>query len=276
MTQYFIPHDINGALDILANKRPKILAGGTDVFAATQEEALPEPVLDLSGIDELGRIRTTDDGGVTIGAGVTWSDVIRAPLPSAFDGLKSAARRVGGVQIQNRATLVGNLCNASPAADGVPPLLTLEASLTLASANGQRTVSLEDFISGPRQTALNDDELVIGLNVPPQYGSTSSFEKLGSRAYLVISIAMVAVNVRIGTNGTIDWVRIAVGACSPVATRIRPLENALKGQRPGEVDIDSSYFSALAPIDDARGTGAYREEVVAELSKRALMAATHD
>ncbi len=134
------------------------LAGATDFYpAATTRQAWfqpsPRAILDLSGLDELRGIGMTADG-IRIGALATWSDMIAAPLPPAFDALRQAARQVGGVQIQNRGTLAGNLCNASPAADGAPPLLALDAAVELRCAAGVRRLSLAAFLQGNRRTAL--------------------------------------------------------------------------------------------------------------------------
>jgi len=129
----------------------RILAGGTDVFPSLQDRPLVGRVLDISGIAELRQITQNDDNW-SIGAAVSWRDVIRAALPPAFDGLKAAAREVGSWQIQNRATLVGNICNASPAADGVPALLTMDAAVQLQSSRGSRVIPLSSFITGNRKT----------------------------------------------------------------------------------------------------------------------------
>ena len=162
---YFRPTLLSDALDWLGAHEGCIAAGCTDLFPATDRPNLDGPVLDITGIDGLRGI-TRSDAGWRIGATTTWTDLIRAELPPAFDGLKLAAREVGSVQIQNAGTIAGNICNASPAADGVPCLLTLDATVELASSRGTRTIGLDGFITGPRQTAQADDELVSALHVP--------------------------------------------------------------------------------------------------------------
>ncbi|RPI99671.1 MAG: xanthine dehydrogenase family protein subunit M, partial [Chloroflexi bacterium] len=149
--------------------RLTVLAGGTDFFPAQAArtawlQPTPRNVLDISGIEELRGIRQDGDG-VVFGALATWSDIRDGALPRAFDGLKLAAREVGGAQVQNRGTIAGNLCNASPAADGVPPLLTLDASVEVVSVRGRRSVPLAEFITGNRKTVLAADELVIAIHV---------------------------------------------------------------------------------------------------------------
>jgi CO/xanthine dehydrogenase FAD-binding subunit len=207
--------------------------------------------------------------GWRLGATTTWSDVIEAELPPLFDGLKQAAREVGGRQIQNAGTIGGNLCNASPAADGVPCLLALDAEVEIA---GQQP--LARFITGSRRTALMAGELVIAVHVPrPQHAARSAFLKLGARRYLVISIVMAAVTLECA-DGVVADARVAVGACAPVAHRLPLLEAALRGA-PCDASLverrDPSHFDALAPIDDLRGSAAYRNDAVMTLLHRLLL-----
>jgi CO/xanthine dehydrogenase FAD-binding subunit len=169
------------------------------------------------------------DGYWRIGAAASWRTLIDADVPPAFDGLKAAAREVGSVQIQNRATIVGNLCNASPAADGVPPLLTLDAEVEIAGAAGLRYLPLSAFILGNRKTALADGEMVSALRIPAaSTAGQSSFLKLGARSYLVISISMAALRLEVDEAGIIRDMSLSIGACSEVAKRMDQLEDALR------------------------------------------------
>ncbi|MEP3885329.1 FAD binding domain-containing protein, partial [Sulfitobacter pontiacus] len=189
--------------------------------------------------------------------------------------LKAAAREVGSIQIQNAGTVAGNLCNASPAADGVPPLLSLDAEVELASAAGTRRMGLDAFILGPRQTALETGELLAALHIPrPPKHTTSAFEKLGARKYLVISITMTAVIVGLDDQGLINVARVAVGSCAPVAKRLRALEAEMIGKRPGDVVVTSVHLSDLSPITDVRADDAYRLEAVPHQIARAIRSAT--
>lgn len=271
---YHTPLDLGSALDVLGEQPHKIVAGGTDIYPAMKQGRRPAAFLDLTRIAGLDRI-THDGEGTRIGAAATWSDVLRAPLPPAFDALRQAAREVGSLQIQNAATLAGNICNASPAADGVPPLLALRAQVELASAaRGTRRMALEDFIRGVRQTALAPDEMVTALCVPPQNANAgSAFCKLGSRKYLVISIAMTAANVCVDPYGRIASACVAVGACSAVARRLPLLEQALIGQAPARIEVRPEHLAELSPIDDVRGSGAYRMDVVREQCRRTILRA---
>lgn len=273
MGSYLRPAALDEALRALAAGPMTVLAGGTDFYPARVERPIDEDVLDLTGIACLRGI-AEDAEGWRIGALATWSDLLRAPLPSCFDGLKQAAREVGGLQVQNAGTLCGNVCNASPAADGVPNLLVLDAVVEIASAGGLRRLPLADFILGNRRTALERGELVTALRVPkPARPARSLFLKLGARRYLVISIVMVAAILEVGTDGTVATARIAVGACSPVARRLRALEAALAGRA---IDarladaVEPHHLEGLSPIDDVRGTAAYRRDAALTLVRRAL------
>lgn len=268
---YHAPTELQDALGLLQQQNSKIVAGGTDVYPSMQQGQQPTTFLDVTRIGGLREISVGSDG-VRMGAAVTWSDLIAADLPPSFDALKEAAREVGSVQIQNAGTIAGNLCNASPAADGVPPLLALDAALEVASAaRGTRVLPLSAFLLGVRHTALAEDELVTAILVPPTPpGMGSAFEKLGSRRYLVISITMVAALVACDCNGRITDVRVAVGACSPVARRLGALERDLTGQAISAVKVTPLHLADLSPIDDVRGTGAFRLDVVAEQCERAI------
>lgn len=271
---YLIPTELETALEMLAQQQDKIVAGGTDVYPAMKQGHTPKRLMDVTRIKELLDITATDTG-IRIGATVRWSEIVKAKLPAAFDGLKQAAKEVGSLQIQNAGTIAGNLCNASPAADGVPPLLTLDAQVELESAaRGARILALQDFILGVRKTALAADEIVTAIHIPtPPEGAGSAFEKLGSRKYLVISIAMTAALIKCDARGFISQARVAVGACSPVALRLTQLESDLIGAKPSEVEILPSHLSQLSPIDDVRGPGGYRLDIVQEQCRRAIQKA---
>jgi CO/xanthine dehydrogenase FAD-binding subunit len=274
---YLIPIELNSALSSLAKAGNKIVAGGTDVYPALKQGQAPALLLDVTRIKELSGISATQTG-LRIGAAVTWSEIVKANLPPSFEGLKQSAREVGSLQIQNAGTIAGNLCNASPAADGVPPLLTLDAVVELASAaRGARMVPLQDFILGVRKTALLVDEMVTAIHIPnPPEGAGSAFEKLGNRKYLVISITMTAAVIKCDAQGAITHARVAVGACSPVAQRLANLETDLIGMKPSEVEVTPAHLSVLSPIDDVRGPGSYRLDIVREQCRRAIQkAATH-
>lgn len=266
----FRPRHLDEALAELAAAPAALIAGGTDVFPALGVRQAPARVMDLTAIDELRGVSRTG-AGWRIGAGTTWTDIVRADLPPLFDALKQAARQVGSVQIQNTGTVAGNICNASPAADGVPVLIAMEAEVELASAAGTRQMPLEGFITGPRRTELKPGEIVTALCLPDRQGAVSRFEKLGGRAYLVISIVSVAVI--LWTEGRIvTGARVAAGAASPVPMRLPEAEAALKGRALSDLSgaVLPHHLSALTPIDDVRATGDYRREAALALIRRAL------
>lgn len=271
---YYRPASLAAALEILGGGGDlRVIAGGTDHFPARVGPAVAENLLDISAISDLGKIDHRADV-LRIGALVTWSDILKAELPPAFDGLKSAASQVGGVQIQNRGTVAGNLCNASPAADGIPPLLALRARVVLDGPAGERVLPLSDFITGYRTTARDATELVTAIDVPmPDSMARGGFLKLGARHYLVISIAMVAGVLTPTSDGRVGAVEIAVGACSAVAQRLVSLEQALIGARldqPLAGYFRAEHFADLAPIDDPRATADYRREAAQVLVARLL------
>jgi len=271
MGAYLRPDRLADALTALSRSPFAVIAGGTDFYPARVERIEDEDVLDISGLGELRRIKAMPRY-LRIGAGVTWSDLLRAELPRGFDGLKLAAREVGGIQIQNTGTIVGNICNASPAADGLPNLLALDAEVELASLDGQRRLPIGEFVTGNRRTLRRPDELVTALLIPNLGGDArSDFLKLGSRKYLVISIVMVAAVLELAGK-RIERARIAVGACSEIARRLPALEAALAGQ-PLDVlgqMVKPEHIAGLSPIDDLRASGAYRRKAALVLLRRSL------
>jgi len=273
--RYAKPTTVDEALALLGEDRWRILAGGTDFYPAQGAKPFRDNVLDINGLAELRAIAEAEDHW-RIGARTTWTDIVRHPLPAAFDAVKSAAREVGSVQIQNVASVAGNLCNASPAADGVPALLALDADVELRSAKATRHLPLGVFILGNRRTALQPCEMVTAIRVPKRSAiGASAFVKLGARRYLVISIAMAAVRLVI-ENGVVADAAIAVGSCSAVARRLLGVEAALRGQQVTAALADavlSASIDELSPIADVRGSAEYREQAAREIVVRAVRAA---
>jgi CO/xanthine dehydrogenase FAD-binding subunit len=275
---YVKPRTLDEAVALLAAGEAQILSGGTDFYPALGERVVREPVVDVSGLGELRGVSREADW-FRIGGLTTWTEIIRTPLPRCFDALKSAAREVGSVQIQNRGTVAGNLCNASPAADGVPPLLALDAEVELVSKLGVRRMPLADFIVGNRKTQRKADELLTAVLVPRELeDAASTFVKLGARRYLVISISMVAVVVQVSDHRQVFdrqvvEARVAVGSCSAVARRLRALEGELVGASVrdglGRV-VRPEHLAPLSPIDDVRATAEYRMDASLRLVQRAL------
>ncbi|MGO4908258.1 xanthine dehydrogenase family protein subunit M [Pseudorhodobacter sp. W20_MBD10_FR17] len=270
MTAYLRPSTLDAALQALRANPSRLLAGGTDIYPATQSATLMGAVMDLMSLPALSGISQTA-AGVRIGACTTWTSIAQAKLSPALRALQQAATQVGGGQIQNVGTIGGNLCNASPAADGIPPLLAVDAVVELASATGTRQLALTDFILGPRKTARRPDEILTAILIPNSaLAGQSQFLKLGARAYLVISIAMVATRLT-AENGQITSAALAVGACSATAQRLGAVEAALIGQPLNAPTISAdAVAAALSPMDDLRATAAYRRHAATELLRRAI------
>ena len=273
MPSYERPATVPEAVRRLASGPWSVLAGGTDLFAAHVGRAIAEPVLDVSALP-LGGVASDTDGW-RIGAGTTWSELLRAPLPPAFDGLKAAAREIGGPHTPPPGTSGGTVGTAAPAPDGGPPLLALDAVVLLASLCGDRRVPLADFIVAPRRTVRRTDELVVGVFVPRRgRRARSAFLKLGARRHLVISIAMVAATLDVSESGLVSHAGVAVGSCSARACRLPALERKLVGaSATGLADrVDARDLAPLSPIDDVRASADYRRDAALTLVRRVLRA----
>ena len=270
---YLRPRTLNEAVDALGEPGAQVLAGGTDFYPALGERWISTPVVDITAVREIKGIAREKDY-FRIGGGTTWTKVLQTPLPQCFDALKSAAREIGSVQIQNRGTVAGNLCNASPAADSVPPLLALDAEVELASSSGTRRVPLPEFIVGNRKTLRAAGEILTAVIVPRTVEDAPSvFLKLGARRYLVISIAMVAAVVSVNEQGRVRYARVAVGSCSVRAQRLTALEQVLL-DKPADAGlaalVSPEHLSSLSPIDDVRATATYRRDAALTLVRRSL------
>ncbi|MEZ5652259.1 MAG: FAD binding domain-containing protein [Burkholderiaceae bacterium] len=264
---------------------PVPLAGATDLYpplAGSAGLSGSAPWLDLSDIDELRGISRVAHEGQSfwrVGALTRWSDLARGPHRHAdWRALSEAAAEVGGRQIQNRATLGGNLCHASPAADGVPPLLALNAQVVLSSVSGSRRLPLESFVLGPRRTARRADELLEAVLLPVASARRDSrFLKLGHRRYLVISAVMVAARADWGDDDRLTEAALAVGACGPTAVRLPWFADVLPGCRAAELQAVAmrpwpvDALAPLAPIDDLRGSASWRRQAAEALTRRALL-----
>ena len=272
---YYRPDKINEALDSLSREKLTIAAGCTDLLPSTQQDNLGDNILDISGIKSLRNI-DFENGFRRIGSGVTWTDIVENNnLPNCYDMLKECSLQIGSQQIQNLGTIGGNLCNASPAADGVPCLLSLDASIELLSVNGKRVLKLEDFIKGSRKTELQNNEILSAILIPKEAEiGRSSFLKLGARKYLVISIAMIACKLNLEKD-IISDIAISVGSCSAVAKRIKSLENLLIGKSIKDelttIILNYNYKNYLSPINDIRGTNTYRLKASKVLVKNTII-----
>lgn len=267
--KYLTARDLDDATRLREQTGYPVLAGGTDLYPAIENGVAVAGVVDLSQVMALRAPISRDTQGWTIPALTTWTAVLESELPSQFDALKQAAVEVGGRQIQNAGTVGGNLCNASPAADGVTALLALDAEVVLHGRSGARVVPVADFILGNRRTVLGRDEILTAVRVPELPGpSASIFRKLGARRYLVISIVMAAVQIELDSRDRVRTARVAVGACSDRSLRIEPVETALRGLPTVALStfaISDHALALLKPIDDVRSSAEFRRHAAKAL-----------
>jgi len=278
--EYLRPERLSEALDVLKKRgrEAKVLAGGTDLLVRMKEDAVrPKVILDIGRVEELRGIRQEDRsvwvGPLTTHREIAGTDLVRRHARALAEG----AARVGSPQIRHRATIGGNLVNASPAADSVPPLFVLGAEVHISSAGGDRWLAVGDFFRGPGETVLEPNELVTGLRIPlPDDDRTiSRYEKFGTRSALSVAVASVAAAAAREPDGRLEWIRIAMGSVGPVVLRAGEAEKMLAGKEIDERLIDRAARAAAGqccPIDDVRGSAWYRRRLATALLKRILRA----
>jgi xanthine dehydrogenase small subunit len=294
MSAYHRPETLDEAIKIYAaDPTLKVLAGGTDLYPETATRAgwgnMKRPgILDISRLEQLRGI-VPNINAVSIGPLATWREIIDADLPPLYNGLKAAAREIGGQQVQNRGTIGGNLCNASPAADGVAVLMSLRAQIWSVSPYWPPATSdapaepmfpstrygvIASFLKGNRRTWLTKGEIVTGI-IAGRSGR-GYFRKLGARHSLVISIAIVAATFDWDERGNVKTARVVVGACSPVAQRLSALEDVLRGKPLDPALVKPEHLDQLTPIDDIRASAEYRRAAALQLVKDVIAEAAED
>ncbi len=253
------PRTLDDALRLKAElPGARFVQGGTDVLVELNfDRSRPPALIDLGALAELRGWRS-ENGAVVLGAGLTYTEAMAAELAAVVPALAEASRSVGSPQIRNRGTIGGNLGTGSPAGDALPPLLVERAVVTVASVRGIRSLPLDEFLVGPKQTALGDDELITEIRVEPS-GAAQTFMKVGPRNAMVIAVCSLALAV----DREREEVRAAFGSAAPVTTIVTaPL---------GEADrIADLVVAAARPIDDVRGSAAYRRHALRVLAARAL------
>ena len=251
------PRSLDEALRLKA-ERPEAwpIQGGTDVMVELNfDRARPPALLNLNEVAELrGWSRQEGDGAIFLGAALTYTEAMQRPLAELLPALAEASRTVGGPQIRNRGTIGGNLATSSPAGDAMPPLLVCRGEVHLASVRGERRLPLQDFLLGPKRNDLAEDELILGVTVEP--GGSQTFLKVGPRNAMVIAVVSLALEV----DGEL---RAAFGSAGPVPRLVR----APLSERDSFADL---VAAAASPIDDVRGTAAYRRHALRVLASRAL------
>jgi carbon-monoxide dehydrogenase medium subunit len=277
--EYYAPHSLEEALSLLDNLREKakVLAGGTDLIVQMKNgNARPAVIVDAKKIPELNRLEWNDDKSLYIGAAVSLSRIITCPpVMEKFGILYQACSIIGSMQLRNRGTVGGNLCNAAPSADSAPPLLCLGAKAIVARPGGNRIVPLNSFFHGPGQTALAPNELLVGIEVPaPPTRSSGCYLRHTPRQDMDIAVVGVASFLVISKHKNLcQEARIALGAVAPTPLRVPQAESILAGGVLTEEAIEEAAekaAEAARPISDIRGSAEYRKEIVKVLTRRTL------
>jgi carbon-monoxide dehydrogenase medium subunit len=274
--RYEAPESLEGAVALLgaANGDARVLAGGTDLLVQMRADLVdPALIVDIKKIRET-RTVTQESGGWRIGAAVTGAELKEhAQLKQAWPGVVEAANLIGSTQVQGRATLGGNLCNGSPAADSVPALIAAGAVATLAGPQGKRDLPVEDVMLGPRQLALRRGEFVVSFLLPPRPPrSADAYLRFIPRTEMDIAVVGAGVNLTVDGAGTITAARVSLGAVAPRVLLVQEAAQAIIGSRLDEAAqerLAAAARAACRPIDDKRGTTEFRVDVAGVLARRA-------
>ncbi len=251
----------------------RVLAGGTDVIVQMETDLIePELVVDIKRIPALKRIET-ENGGFRIGAAVSGMEMIEhAGLCAAWPGLIDGVKLIGSVQVRGRATIAGNLCNASPGADSVPPLVTAGATARVVGPSGQRDVPVEQIPVGPGKTSLTKGEIIESFFLPARPArSGDAYMRFTPRTEMDIAVVGVAVNLTLDAQGVCTAARVALGAVAPTVLLVPECAAALVGTKADEAAIEKMAAAASAacrPIDDKRGTREFRIKIASVLARR--------
>jgi len=278
--RYEAPESLNGAVALLAGATgdARVLAGGTDLLVQMRADIVdPELIVDIKKIPETRGI-TEEKGGWRIGAAVTAAELKEHPkLKQVWPGVVEAANLIGSTQVQGRATLGGNLCNGSPAADSVPALIAAGAVATVAGPQGMRNIPVEDVMLGPRQLALRKGEIVVSFLLPPRPPrSGDAYLRFIPRTEMDIAVVGAGVSLTVDSAGTITAARVSLGAVAPRVLLVAEAAHAIVGSRFDEAARERLVAAARAacrPIDDKRGTTEFRIDVAGVLARRAALIA---
>ncbi len=277
---YYAPRCLEEALSLRDSRQgAKVLAGGTDLIVQMKEGRVrPQVLIDVKGVEELNRLSFLEDGALFIGAAVPLSRIISyPPLRTAFPMLFEACSLVGSMQLRNRATMGGNICNGAPSADTAPPLLALCARAIVAGPGGSRPIPMAEFFVGPGKTLLEEKEILVGVEVPPPEAPCGgSYLRHIPRQEMDIAIAGVASLLLFDPEDVCREARIALGAVAPTPMRSGRAESALSKRPLTEETIEEAAREAseeARPISDVRGSAAYRKEIVRVLTKRTIRTA---
>ena len=274
---YATPHSVREAVDVLseAGGRARVMAGGTDLLVALRAGVYDiDLVVDGKNIPELNEITYDPTNGLTLGAAVPCYKIYgNQAVATAYPGLIDAASLIGGTQIQGRASLGGNLCNATPSADTIPPMIALNGTANIAGPNGNRQVAIEDFCTGVRQNALGSDEILVSLHLPaPVANSGANYIRFIPRNEMDIAVAGAGVSVVLD-NGDIKEARVSLASVAPTPLFVQEAGDAIAGKPANDetVRIASGIArDAARPITDMRGTIEFRQHLCEVLTRRAL------
>ena len=278
--RYEAPESVEGAVALLsaATGEARVLAGGTDLLVQMRADVVdPELIVDIKKIAETRAVRE-EKGGWRIGAAVTGAELKEhAKLKRAWPGVVEAANLIGSTQVQGRATLGGNLCNGSPAADSVPALIAAGAVATLAGPQGRRDLPVEDVMLGPRKLALKKGEIVVSFLLPPRPPrSSDAYLRFIPRTEMDIAVVGAGVSLTLDGAGTISAARVSLGAVAARVLLVQEAAQAIVGSRldaPAQRRLEAAARAACRPIDDKRGTVEFRIEVAGVLTRRAALIA---
>ena len=272
---YQSPRSVEDAVALLvADENARVLAGGTDLLVRLRlGHIAPSAIVDIKHIDGMREI-TQEDGGFRIGAAVTGAEMSEhVSLSAAWPGVVEATDLIGSTQVQGRATAVGNLCNAGPAADSVPALVAAGATVRIAGPNEMRDVAVQDIPTGPGKTSLAQGELITSLFLPPRpANSADAYLRFIPRTEMDIAVVGCAISLTLDDGGTITQSRVSLGAVAPKVLLIKKAAEAIIGTQLDDATLDllASIASAAAePIDDKRGTISFRKDVSGVLARRA-------
>ena len=273
--RYEAPRSVAEAVALLgADPDAKVIAGGTDLLVQFRNRQLvPSAFVDVKRIPDLMRV-ALEDGELRLGAGVPAAEIAAHPeIRQLWPGLAEATGLIGSSQIQGRASLGGNLCNSSPAADTVPALIALGARCLLAGPDGERQLAVEEFVTGPGQNVLAPGEFLVELRVPgPAPGSADAYLRLIPRSEMDIAVVGAGVALTLDGSGVCTAARVALGAVAPTPLLVPAAAEALVGSQVAGEALESAARAASAaadPIDDKRGTAWYRRKVAGVLTRRA-------
>ena len=278
--RYEAPDSLDTAVALLAraNGDARVLAGGTDLLVQMRSDILdPELIVDIKKIPDTRRI-TEEGGGWRIGAAVTGAELKEhARLKQVWPGVVEAANLIGSTQIQGRATLGGNLCNGSPAADSVPALIAAGAVAAVAGPQGRRDVPVEDVMIGPRQLSLTRGEFIVSFFLPPRpKGAGDAYLRFIPRTEMDIAVVGAGVNVTVDGAGVVTAARVSLGAVAAKVLLVPEAARAIVGSTldgAAQQRLEAAARAACRPIDDKRGTREFRTEVAGVLARRAALIA---